>query len=797
MTRPAPRTSFVIPARNAAATLAQTLNSLLAQSETDWEALIVDDGSHDETPQLIAAHAACDARFLALRGSGTEGVSAARNVGLAQARGRRVVFLDSDDWIAPGFLAHMHTALDAAPGAAAAYCDHQRVMPDGALAPVHSDPDVARAPFETFARTCAVAIHAVLIERETVLRAGRFATELRTCEDWDLWQRVARQGGRWVHVAEPLAFYRTVDHSLSQDVERVLADASVVVHRGFAADPRLPDADPAHAAGASCAHGSTAALTLAYAALWAAAVDAARGHHPRRRAELQALPSDSDHAAYIAAALLEGLTVGLCTVPQQLAARWAEYGPRFTALIQTLGAMWSDSVAARRAHYAFERLLLQHDGLAAPRALHHTLGLAVNLRAPALITLPLGVDRLYVHLCDGERVLGVAEPGALGQFARQEWFELAARQLGWKAVLRTAAPALARLVTPRRLAAAARSARQSVQRSAWREHGWRRVGKGAARAALVAVAAPLAHDSGHRTELQRLREEAARATFDGDSTRRTERYRLNHFAREKTVEKAASETRQIQTEIEHAVALRSELRTERHQRLPVLDYHRVAEDGPLALARHRVGIAAFAEQMAWLRRHGYHTIVADQLAWFLQDQHPFVGRPVMITFDAGYQDFAETAWPVLRRHDFRAEVFVVTDVVGGRAEWDSRFGEPAPLMDAETIAALAAEGVHFGSQLATHRGADGLSTHELAEELLRSQRCITQWTGMQPCALAAPFGLTDQRLQGLAAQCGYAIGFSAESDAASLSSEPMRLPRIEVRGDMALEEFVSVLEACR
>jgi glycosyltransferase involved in cell wall biosynthesis len=182
-----PRTSFIVPARNAAPTLAQTLHSLLAQGDGDWEALIVDDGSSDETPQLIAAHAQRDPRFIALRGGGTPGVSAARNVGLQHARGQRIVFLDSDDWIEHDFLERMHAALDAAHDAHAAYCDYCRVMPDGSVSPAYSDPDVARAPFDTFARTCAVAIHAVLIEREWLLRAGGFDTTLATCEDWDLW----------------------------------------------------------------------------------------------------------------------------------------------------------------------------------------------------------------------------------------------------------------------------------------------------------------------------------------------------------------------------------------------------------------------------------------------------------------------------------------------------------------------------------------------------------------------------------------------------------------------------------
>lgn len=1001
----APRTSFVIPAFNAAGTLAHTLDSVQAQSDGDWQALIVDDGSTDGTPALMAAYAQRDARFIALQGRGGHGAAAARNVGLAAAGGRRIVFLDSDDWLDPRFLQRLHAALDAAPGAVAAYCDYQRVMPDGTLAPVHSEPRVAHAPFETFARTCAVAIHAVLVEREVVTRAGGFDTTLRTCEDWDLWQRIARLGGGWVHVAESLAFYRTVGHSLSQDAERVLADARVVVTRGFAADQRLPHADRAHASGAVATPDDNAPLTLAYTALWAAAVDAARGRAAASlHAELAALPAASDHAVHIAAALQEGLVAGLCVVPAQLAARWADYGPRFTALIDALGAMWDDGVAARRAQYAFERLLLQHDDLAAPRALALTLGLRIDLRKPAPVTPPPGCDRLYVYLCDGARVLAVAEPGALGRYGAPDWHELAAQHVGWNTVLRVAGPRLLRTITPRRLLAAARSARGPLRRSALREQGWRSGAKTAAREALVALASTSPRDGGHSAELHALRAQAVRAAplaqgqaanasspRDGASQQcasgdrraywddffrtpdpwnygsayeqekyalqlellpdgpietalelacaegrfteklaprvqrliatdisatawararercqnqahiewhtldlladglphgldvivcsevlyfiedeaqlrrvaermaaalkpggcvitahalvltedmsrtgfdwghpwgattiarvfaelltlersvQTELYRVDRFARRPAQIEPVIETRPIHAEIEHevarfvvwggAAARRSDLgRTERHQRIPVLAYHRIADDGPVALARYRVGTEAFAAQMAWLRRHGYHAIVADELAWFIAQKHPFVGRPVVITFDDGYQDFADAAWPLLRRHDFRAEVFVVTDLVGGHAEWDRGFGEPAPLMDAATVSRLARQGARFGSHLASHRGADGLPTRELAAELLRSQQAIAQWTGLTPCALAAPFGLTDERLRGLAVQCGYRIGFTTDCSTATLDGNPLHLARLEVRGDMALEEFSRMLEASR
>jgi peptidoglycan/xylan/chitin deacetylase (PgdA/CDA1 family) len=291
----------------------------------------------------------------------------------------------------------------------------------------------------------------------------------------------------------------------------------------------------------------------------------------------------------------------------------------------------------------------------------------------------------------------------------------------------------------------------------------------------------------------------------------TELYRIDRFVRlvegQPTFEPEI-ETLPIHAEIETdvarcilwggATARRADLAvTERHERIPVLMYHRIADAGPAGLAPYRVSSEMFRAQMAWLRRNGYHTIVSEELAWFLDNRHLFVGRPVLISFDDGYEDFAEQAWPILRTHDFRADVFVVTDLVGKAAEWDRHLGKPAPLMDAQTIVELAGQGVSFGSHLATHRGADGLSTRELAEELARSRATLTHWLTRPVNSFASPYGLTDERLRRLAAECGFRIGFSTQPGVANLKDDPLNLPRIEVHGGLTLEAFIKQMEASR
>lgn len=91
-------TSIIVPIYNTAAYLRQCLDSLIAQTVTDWEAILVDDASGDESAEIAAGYVKKDARFLLLQQPKNQGQSAARNRGLAQARGEYVAFLDSDDW---------------------------------------------------------------------------------------------------------------------------------------------------------------------------------------------------------------------------------------------------------------------------------------------------------------------------------------------------------------------------------------------------------------------------------------------------------------------------------------------------------------------------------------------------------------------------------------------------------------------------------------------------------------------------------------------------------------------------
>lgn len=109
-----PRVSVIMPFLNAQAHLAEAVESVIGQTFTDWELLLVDDGSSDDSPRIARDFAGRDARIRLLPPDpARRGAAAARNRGIAAARGDYVAFLDADDLYKPGKLAHDVAALDA------------------------------------------------------------------------------------------------------------------------------------------------------------------------------------------------------------------------------------------------------------------------------------------------------------------------------------------------------------------------------------------------------------------------------------------------------------------------------------------------------------------------------------------------------------------------------------------------------------------------------------------------------------------------------------------------------------
>lgn len=207
-----PICSIVVPAYNAARYLPDCVRSVLAQSFSDWELLIVDDGSTDGTAACIRAFAAQDARIRYVAQPRNLGVAAARNRGVAEARGEWIALLDGDDAWLPDKLSRQF-ALQRESGAEFLYTGARCIDGDGkALNRTFVVPE--RVTYDTMLRGNNIVCSSALVRRELLLRYPMARDDLH--EDYIAWMRILREVGAAVGCTEPLVRYRFTAGSKSR-----------------------------------------------------------------------------------------------------------------------------------------------------------------------------------------------------------------------------------------------------------------------------------------------------------------------------------------------------------------------------------------------------------------------------------------------------------------------------------------------------------------------------------------------------------------------------------------------------
>jgi glycosyltransferase involved in cell wall biosynthesis len=182
-----PQVSVVIPTYNRAGCLREAVDSVLAQEFRGFELIVVDDGSTDETPRLLQGYGD------AIRGlrQKNRGVSAARNAGVAAARGDLIAFLDSDDIWLRGKLACQVEFFRQHPEAFICQTEELWVKNGRRVNPGRRHRKRDGMIFEPSLELCLVSPSAVMLRKALFDRVGLFDERLPACEDYDLWLRVS------------------------------------------------------------------------------------------------------------------------------------------------------------------------------------------------------------------------------------------------------------------------------------------------------------------------------------------------------------------------------------------------------------------------------------------------------------------------------------------------------------------------------------------------------------------------------------------------------------------------------
>lgn len=240
--QPVPRIAVIVPAYGVADLLGEALDSLQAQSFTDWEAVVIDDGAPDDVAGAVAPYLD-DSRIRFLQ-TDNGGVAAARNRAIAASRAPLIALLDGDDLFRPGYLAAMVAAMEADPDACIATCnarvfgavahESEVVHPEQNRSATGSLSDLLGGQFNiyigsTFRRTGFDAI-------------GGFDTMMTHSEDLDLWVRLLLEGGHARYIDAMLCDYRVRKVSASRHLLKIIRGNLRVYDKVIAARPGSDEA---------------------------------------------------------------------------------------------------------------------------------------------------------------------------------------------------------------------------------------------------------------------------------------------------------------------------------------------------------------------------------------------------------------------------------------------------------------------------------------------------------------------------------------------------------------------------
>jgi peptidoglycan/xylan/chitin deacetylase (PgdA/CDA1 family) len=228
----------------------------------------------------------------------------------------------------------------------------------------------------------------------------------------------------------------------------------------------------------------------------------------------------------------------------------------------------------------------------------------------------------------------------------------------------------------------------------------------------------------------------------------------------------------------HAEA--SEHSSERTAKVPILLYHRISDEN-LQNSRYTVSVTDFKDQMEKLRYWGYTPVTIKQLADHLNKGSDLPRRPVVISFDDGYLEVYQNAFPIMKRYGFTGTVYIVAN----RLKADG-------FLQVDQLKELIEHGWDVGSHSMTHT--ELTLNHALVRrEILQSRLDLENALGIKVSSFAYPFGSLDLYVSNKVYDYGYRAGVGVGHLVTHSAGTIYSLSRREVKGDTDLEAFGELL----
>ncbi|MBT2386155.1 polysaccharide deacetylase family protein [Streptomyces sp. ISL-11] len=221
-------------------------------------------------------------------------------------------------------------------------------------------------------------------------------------------------------------------------------------------------------------------------------------------------------------------------------------------------------------------------------------------------------------------------------------------------------------------------------------------------------------------------------------------------------------------------------------RVPILMYHSVAHSPSRATYGLSVSPEAFAAQMRLLAELRFTAMTAGQLAEAWRTGRGLPEKPVLITFDDGYEGVHRHALSALVEHGFTATLFASTGWLRGRHDAG---GALDLMLSWDQVRELAAAGIEIGGHSHTHPQLDQLPDRELWFEVQRCRELLAEELGEAPVSFAYPYGYSDRRVRRTVRHAGFAVSLAVGNSLAARPQGPYALERVTVRRTTGPAEF--------
>jgi peptidoglycan/xylan/chitin deacetylase (PgdA/CDA1 family) len=224
--------------------------------------------------------------------------------------------------------------------------------------------------------------------------------------------------------------------------------------------------------------------------------------------------------------------------------------------------------------------------------------------------------------------------------------------------------------------------------------------------------------------------------------------------------------------------------------VPILLYHSLTAEASAGYRSYALDPARFRDHIAFLAGAGFTTLTVRELARAYRDPAAnWPERPVVLTFDDGFEEMTSVALPVLANVGFRASFYVVSGSIGGTSGWLSHGEDARRLMDWPAIRDLAAAGHEIGAHGHSHRQLDVLPIEEAAADIGRSRAELERGLDGAVTTFAYPHGYSSPELRQSVRDAGFSAACSARHAVSHPDDDPYRLARVLIRHDTTVEQL--------